>query len=196
MDASQLWLIIGLGNPGASYAGHRHNIGFMAVDALAQAYGFRTDTRKFNALTYRGRIGNHEILALKPQTFMNLSGQSVGEAARFFKIPPERVIVLHDELDLPAGKLRVKQGGGHGGHNGLKDIDRAIGQNYWRLRLGIGHPGRKEMVHGYVLSDFTSTEWPLQFALIDATVKHFPHMFATEPEKLMTAVALQLHDNG
>ncbi len=191
-----MFLIAGLGNPGPSYAGHRHNIGFMAIDGLVARYGLSTNGSKFHAQCWRGLIAGEEVLTIKPQTFMNKSGISVGEAARFFKIPPEQVIVIHDELDLLPGKLRVKLGGGHGGHNGLKDIDRALGQNYWRVRLGIGHPGRKEMVHAHVLSDFSKDEWALEEPLIDATVQHLPQLLAGHPDKLMNAVALQLHDKG
>lgn len=194
MNTQQLWLIAGLGNPGRQYEGHRHNIGFMAVDRLVEAYRLTPNGAKFHAECWRGKIDGKDMLALKPQTYMNRSGIAAGEAARFFKIPPEQVIVIHDELDLLPGKLKVKIGGGHGGHNGLKDIDRALGQNYWRVRLGIGHPGRKEMVHSHVLSDFSKEEWALEEPLLDATVRHFPHLLAGAPDKLMNAVALQLND--
>ena len=189
-----MFLIAGLGNPGKQYAGHRHNIGFMAVDGLVEAYRLSANGSKFFSECWRGKIDGQEVLAIKPQTFMNRSGIAVGEAARFFKIPPEQVIVLHDELDLLPGKLRVKIGGGHGGHNGLRDIDRVLGLEYWRVRLGIGHPGRKEMVHSHVLSDFSKEEWSLDGPLLDALVRHFPYLLQNAPEKLMTAVALQLDD--
>ena len=166
-------LIVGLGNPGPEYAGHRHNVGFMAVDALAAACGPLNWQGKFHGLWAAGQLEGHKLLFLKPQTFMNRSGLSIGEACAFYKLPPQQVIVLHDELDLPPGKIRIKRGGGHGGHNGLKSCDAAIGADYKRIRLGIGHPGRKEMVTGYVLGDFTAAEramwesfWPqLQSAL-------------------------------
>lgn len=196
MNARHLWLVAGLGNPGPSYAGHRHNIGFMAIDRLVEAYRLTSQGSKFSSHCWRGTINGAEIIALKPQTFMNRSGIAVGEAARFFKIPPERVVVIHDELDLLPSKLRVKFGGGHGGHNGLKDIDRGHGQDYWRIRLGIGHPGRKEMVHSHVLSDFSKEEWAQEEPLLDATVRYFPELLAGHPDKFMNAVALQLNDKA
>lgn len=154
-------LIVGLGNPGAKYARNRHNIGFMAVDRIAQDHGFASWKSRFQGQLSEGRLGQAKVLLLKPGTFMNRSGQSVGEAMRFYKLTPEDVIVLHDELDLAPGKARVKQGGGHAGHNGLRSIHGHIGEAYGRVRLGIGHPGRKEAVPGYVLHDFPKAdeEW-------------------------------------
>jgi PTH1 family peptidyl-tRNA hydrolase len=161
-------LLVGLGNPGAEYARHRHNIGFMALEALAAGCGPVNWQGKFHGLFAGGQLAGQKVLFLKPQTFMNRSGLSVGEACTFYKIPPEQVIVLHDDLDLPPGRIKIKRGGGHGGHNGLKSCDAAIGQNYKRIRLGIGHPGRKELVTPYVLGDFSGAErdfwgtvWPL-----------------------------------
>jgi PTH1 family peptidyl-tRNA hydrolase len=151
-------LIVGLGNPGGQYARHRHNIGFMAADRIAQDHGFSAWRSKFQAQVAEGRLGGDKALLIKPQTFMNRSGQAVGEAMRFYKLAPEDVIVLHDELDLAPGKCRVKQGGGHAGHNGLRSIHAAIGPDYVRVRLGIGHPGRKEAVSGYVLHDFAKAD--------------------------------------
>ena len=154
-------LIVGLGNPGAKYAANRHNIGFMAVDRIAQDHGFSPWKARFQGLVSEGRLGAMRITLLKPQGFMNLSGQSVGEAMRYLKLNPEDVIVLHDELDLAPAKCRVKQGGGHAGHNGLRSILQHIGPDYGRVRLGIGHPGHKDRVAGYVLSDFAKAdqEW-------------------------------------
>ncbi len=152
------FLLIGLGNPGKGYAGNRHNIGFMAVDRIAEDYRFSPWSKKFRGLIAEGQIGSEKVILLKPQTYMNLSGESAGELAHFYKIAPAQVIVLHDELDLLPGKLRVKTGGGHGGHNGLKSLDAHIGKEYHRVRLGIGHPGDKDMVSDYVLSDFTKAE--------------------------------------
>src|SRR5210317_1683475 len=143
-------LIVGLGNPGAKYARNRHNIGFMAVDRIASDHGFGPWKPKFQGQIAEGRLGREKVLLLKPETFMNKSGQSVGEAMRFYKLEPEDVIVIHDELDLAPGKVRVKQGGGHAGHNGLRSIHAHIGENYARVRLGIGHPGRKDLVAHYV----------------------------------------------
>jgi PTH1 family peptidyl-tRNA hydrolase len=152
------FLIVGLGNPGAEYARQRHNVGFLAVDALAASCGPLNWQGKFHGQFAAAQQSTDKLLFLKPQTFMNRSGLSVGAACAFYKIPPEQVIVLHDDLDLPSGKIRIKRGGGHGGHNGLKSCDAAIGANYKRIRLGIGHPGTKELVTGYVLGDFTAAE--------------------------------------
>ncbi|TJZ94160.1 aminoacyl-tRNA hydrolase [Paracoccus gahaiensis] len=151
-------LIVGLGNPGAKYAANRHNIGFMALDRIAEDHGFGPWRPRFQALTAEGRLGETRVTLLKPQTFMNLSGQSVGEAMRYLKLTPAEVIVLHDELDLVPGKARVKQGGGHAGHNGLRSIHQHLGPDYGRVRLGIGHPGHKDKVAPYVLSDFAKAE--------------------------------------
>ena len=181
-----MWLIAGLGNPGPEYAPTRHNIGFMAVDALAGAAGFSS---KFHGETATLSIEGEKVVLLKPMTFMNLSGKSVQAAMAFYKIPPENVIVLHDELDLPLGKIRIKQGGGANGHNGLKDIDRLVGVNYWRIRLGIGHPGIKEQVHGHVLSRFTSDEQAVVDQVNQSIVKHFPLFWQKSPEMLATKVA-------
>ncbi|MCB1390538.1 MAG: aminoacyl-tRNA hydrolase [Rhodobacteraceae bacterium] len=154
-------LVVGLGNPGAQYAQNRHNIGFMAVDRIAADHGFAPWKSRFQGLVAEGRLGGDKAILLKPQTFMNLSGQSVGEAMRYLKLQPEDVIVLHDELDLAPGKMRLKQGGGHAGHNGLRSLHQHIGEGYGRVRLGIGHPGHKDRVAGYVLHDFAKSdaEW-------------------------------------
>ena len=144
-------LIVGLGNPGAKYAANRHNIGFMAVDRIAADHGFSPWRQRFQAEMSEGPLGSEKVVLLKPLTFMNLSGQSVGEAMRYLKLTPEEVIVVHDELDLAPGKCRVKLGGGHAGHNGLRSIHQHIGENYHRVRLGIGHPGHKDRVTSWVL---------------------------------------------
>jgi len=151
-------LIVGLGNPGAKYAGHRHNVGFMAVDRIAGDHGFPPWKSRFQGLASEGRLGGDKVLLLKPETFMNRSGQSVGEAMRFFKLAPADVIVLHDEIDLAPGKVRFKTGGGHAGHNGLRSVHGHIGPDYARVRLGVGHPGHKDLVTRYVLSDFAKAE--------------------------------------
>jgi PTH1 family peptidyl-tRNA hydrolase len=151
-------LFVGLGNPGAKYAGHRHNIGFMALDRIASDHGFAPWRARFQGSTTEGRLGGEKIVLLKPETFMNLSGQSVGEAMRFYKLTPEDVTVFHDELDLIPGKCRVKRGGGHAGHNGLRSIHQHISEAYQRVRLGIGHPGHKDRVSGYVLHNFAIAE--------------------------------------
>ncbi len=181
-----MWLVVGLGNPGSDYAATRHNIGFMAVDALAAHERFSS---KFHGETASRSIEGEKVILLKPMTFMNLSGKSVQAAMSFYKIPPENVIVLHDELDLPLGKIRIKQGGGANGHNGLKDIDQMVGPDYWRIRLGIGHPGMKEQVHSHVLSRFTAEEQKLVDAVNVSLVKHFPLFWQKKPEMVMTKVA-------
>ncbi|HKL70777.1 aminoacyl-tRNA hydrolase [Salibaculum sp.] len=151
-------LLVGLGNPGAKYARNRHNIGFMAVDRIAEDQGFAPWRSKFQAELTEGRLGTEKVILLKPQTFMNLSGQSVGEAMRFYKLDSTDVIVFHDEIDLAPGKVRLKSGGGHAGHNGLRSIHQHIGPHYDRVRLGVGHPGDKNKVSGYVLSDFAKAD--------------------------------------
>lgn len=152
----QLW--VGLGNPGAKYAGNRHNIGFMAIDRIAADHGFPPFKSKFQGQVSEGRIGSERIVLLKPETFMNLSGQSVGEAMRFYKLEAGDVTVFHDELDLAPFRVRLKQGGGHAGHNGLRSIHQHIGEAYQRVRLGVGHPGHKDKVASYVLADFYKVE--------------------------------------
>ncbi len=151
-------LFVGLGNPGAKYAQNRHNIGFMALDRIAEDHGFSPWRNKFQGLVADGKLGGEKIALLKPETFMNNSGQSVGEAMRFFKLDSTDVTVFHDEIDLAPAKLRVKAGGGHAGHNGLRSIHQHIGPHYDRIRMGVGHPGRKEAVPGYVLRDFAKAE--------------------------------------
>ncbi len=153
---SQLWA--GLGNPGTPYQNNRHNAGFLILDRLAQDYDFGPWRSKFSALVSSGMIGGHKIWLIKPQNFMNRSGLPVAEALRFHKIEPQALSVFHDEIDLEAGRLRVKRGGGHGGHNGLRDIDRHIGPDYQRIRLGIGRPAHPEAVEKWVLQDFSAAE--------------------------------------
>jgi PTH1 family peptidyl-tRNA hydrolase len=152
----QLW--VGLGNPGAKYAANRHNIGWMAVERIASDHGFSPWRGKFRGSLCEGTLGGEKVLLLRPETFMNLSGQSVGEAMRFYKLAPGDVTVFHDELDLAPGKCRVKSGGGHAGHNGLRSLHQHMGEAYHRVRLGIGHPGHKDRVASYVLSDFAKSD--------------------------------------
>jgi PTH1 family peptidyl-tRNA hydrolase len=147
-------IFAGLGNPGGKYLANRHNIGFMAVDAIHRKHPFGPWSKKFKSEISEGEIDGEKILLMKPQTFMNLSGEAVGEAMRFYKLTPADLTVFHDELDLPAAKVKVKTGGGNGGHNGLKSLDAHCGREYRRVRLGIGHPGVKDLVHGHVLGDF------------------------------------------
>ena len=161
-------IIAGLGNPGAKYASNRHNIGFMAADVIHTRHRFPAWRKNFQAEVSEGVIDGERVLLMKPQTYMNESGRSVGEAVRFLKLAPSDVVVIHDELDLPPGKLRMKVGGGHGGHNGLRSITAQITDAYRRMRLGIGHPGHKELVHGHVLSDFHKVDRDWLVALLDA----------------------------
>jgi PTH1 family peptidyl-tRNA hydrolase len=158
-------LFVGLGNPGNQYAGNRHNIGFMALDAIAEAHRFAAFRNRFAGVASEGAIGTERVILLKPSTFMNESGRAVGEAARFYKIDPAGVVVFHDELDLAPGKCRMKTGGGNAGHNGLRSITSAIGNDYKRVRLGIGHPGDRAQVLSYVLGDFAKSERPWLEAL-------------------------------
>ncbi len=184
-------LIVGLGNPGSKYARNRHNIGFMAVDRIAADHGFGPWRSRFQGQVAEGRLGQEKVLLLKPGTFMNRSGQSVGEAMRFFKLDPGDVIVLHDELDLAPGKARVKQGGGHAGHNGLRSLHAHIGDAYGRVRLGIGHPGRKELVAGYVLHDFARADETWLDDLLRGISDGAPHLAQGDGGKFMNAVALR-----
>ena len=183
-------LLVGLGNPGAEYARNRHNIGFMAVEEIARRHGFGPWRKRFQGQTAEGTVGGEKVIALEPLTFMNLSGQSVTAALQFFKLKPENVVVIHDELDLPPGKIRVKKGGGHGGHNGLRSIDAHLGKEYWRIRLGIGHPGDKDRVSGYVLHDFAKAEQSWLDPLIDAVADAFPLVVKGQPENFMNKVTL------
>lgn len=184
-----MWLIVGLGNPGAAYAQHRHNVGFMVADAVANAQRFSAYSKKFGGELADGMVGDTKCLLLKPLTYMNHSGQSVGEACRFYKIAPDHVVVVHDDLDLAFGKIRIKQGGGHGGHNGLRDIDAHIGKDYWRVRFGIDHPGHKDRVHDYVLSNFAKAEQPDVASLCDIIAAELPLFFTQGHEALMSRIA-------
>jgi PTH1 family peptidyl-tRNA hydrolase len=183
-------IIAGLGNPGAQYAGNRHNIGFMAVDALQRLPSFAPWSKKFKAEISEGEIGGEKVLLMKPLTYMNLSGESVGEAMRFFKLAPADIITIHDELDLPAGRARIKTGGGHGGHNGLKSLDAHCGKEYRRLRLGVGHPGDKERVHGHVLGDFAKADRVWLDPLLDAIADNAAMLVKAEDSQLMNKLAL------
>ncbi|KYO57788.1 MAG: aminoacyl-tRNA hydrolase [Tistrella sp.] len=184
-----MWLLVGLGNPGPEYAGNRHNIGFMAVDEIVRRHGFSPWRRKFQGEISEGRIGPERAIALKPLTYMNESGRSVAEAARFHKIEPGRIVVFHDELDLAPSKMRVKTGGGHAGHNGLRDITRHMGADFVRVRLGIGHPGDKARVHGWVLGDFARAEQDWLRDLTDAVAVHLPLLLAGRESDYMSKVA-------
>src|SRR5579859_4945957 len=183
-------LVVGLGNPGSRYARNRHNIGFMAADAIARRHGFPAFRSRFKGELSEGVIAVEKRLLLKPQTFMNDSGESVLAAASFYKIPPAEIVVLHDELDLRPGKLRVKRGGGSAGHNGLRSMDALIGPDYWRVRLGIGHPGVKELVYPYVLQNFPTEEAAGWVApLLDAVAETIGLLLSGAPDAFMSEVA-------
>lgn len=170
-----MWLLVGLGNPGDKYANNRHNVGFMAIDAIANgAVSFPCFKSKFQSEMSEANVAGTRLVLLKPQTFMNESGQAVRKAAQFYKIPPERIVVIHDELDLKPGEVRLKKDGGLAGHNGLKSIKAHIGTaDFWRFRVGIGHPGEKSRVSGYVLSDFAKAEAPVVEAVEEAFSDHY-----------------------
>jgi PTH1 family peptidyl-tRNA hydrolase len=182
-------LLVGLGNPGAKYAHNRHNVGFMAIDALAKAHGFAAWRKKFQGEIAEGQIGGVKCLALKPQTYMNESGRSVGEAASFHKLAPHDVVVLYDEIDLAPGRLRMKTGGGAAGHNGIRSIIASpIGEGFRRGRIGVGHPGDKALVHNYVLNDFAKAEAAWLDPLLDAIAKAAPLLARGEDDKFQGEV--------
>lgn len=182
-------LLVGLGNPGPKYAGNRHNIGFMALDALTRAYNFGPWRKKFQAEIAEGMIGDAKCLALKPQTFMNESGRAVGEAAQFYKLEASNVVVFYDEIDLAPGRFRVKTGGGAAGHNGIRSIIASpIGAEFRRARMGVGHPGQKELVHNYVLSDFAKSEAEWLEKLLEACARAAPMLVNGEDDKYQAEV--------
>lgn len=182
-------LFVGLGNPGQKYQHNRHNIGFMAMDEICHRHKFNGWTSKFSGEIASGTINQEKVLLLKPQTFMNLSGQSVQAAASFYKIPVENIIVFHDELDIQPSKIRMKRGGGSGGHNGIKSIDQHIGPDYWRVRLGIGHPGDKDLVSPYVLGDFAKADQNWLEKFIRAIGDHAGYLAIGDNDGFMTRVA-------
>lgn len=189
-----MWLLVGLGNPGDKYKGNRHNIGFMAVDRIAADNHFSDYKSKFQGAFTEGLIGSQKIAILKPMTYMNESGQSVGACAKFYKIPSDKIIVFYDELDIPTFKVKVKQGGGSGGHNGIKSMDNHLanhegGKEYWRVRLGIDHPGDKNRVSGYVLSDFSKAEQKDLPFFIDVISRHVEHLLQENKSNFGTRVA-------
>ena len=180
----------GLGNPGQSCAHNRHNIGFMVVDAIARAHDFLPWTSKFSGQICEGRLGAQKVMLVKPMTFMNLSGQTVGELTRFYKLGPDAVSVFYDELDLAPGKVRIKVGGGAGGHNGIKSLDAHIGKEYRRIRLGIGHPGHKDRVSPYVLGDFSKADKEWLEPLIDAAARAAPLLTEGDGSQFMNKIAV------
>jgi PTH1 family peptidyl-tRNA hydrolase len=185
----QLW--VGLGNPGPKYAKNRHNIGWMALDRIASDHGFAPFRAKFQGSLSEGKFGSEKVMLLKPETFMNLSGQSVGEAMRFFKLEPPDITVFHDEIDLAPAKVRVKAGGGHAGHNGLRSIHQHIGPHYDRVRLGVGHPGHKDRVPGYVLSDFAKADQDWLDDVLRGISDGAAELAGGDSGKFLNAVALR-----
>ena len=188
----QLW--VGLGNPGPKYAMHRHNVGFMAMDVIGEMHGFGAVQKKFQGWTQEGRIGSERIILLKPATFMNESGRSVGEAMRFFKLELSDLTVFHDELDLAPFKIKVKQGGGTAGHNGLKSIDRHCCNDFRRVRIGIGHPGHKEQVLGHVLGNYAKAEQDDLIAMLGAIGAEAEWLAKGDGPRFMSEIALRQQD--
>jgi len=186
-------LLVGLGNPGPGHADDRHNIGYMAADAIVRRHGFGPFRAKFKGVAADGTIADEKIAVLKPETYMNLSGESVAAAAHFYKLPPEQVIVIHDEIDLAFTKVRVKQDGGSGGHNGLRSIDGHLGPDYWRVRLGVGHPGIPELVIHHVLRPFSKEEMPLVEKLVEAVADAIPLLIAGDANRFMSKIDVALN---
>lgn len=190
-----MYVLVGLGNPGQNYASNRHNIGFMAIDSLATAYHFPPFKIKFSAAISEGIIGKHKVILCKPMTYMNLSGQPTRDLIQFYKIPPTHVYVIHDDLDLEPGKIKVKIGGGNGGHNGLKSLDQNIGKDYWRVRLGIGHPNRSSVhqdVSSYVLGNFSRNDENWVQNVLRALTQEVDTLFGSDPGVWLTKIAQNL----
>ncbi len=191
-----MYVLVGLGNPGGKYALNRHNIGFMAIDAIAATYKFPPFKVKFSANISEGTIGDQKVILCKPMTYMNLSGQPVGDLMRFYKISPDCVYVIHDDLDLEPGKIKLKLGGGNGGHNGLKSLDQNIGKEYWRVRLGIGHPGRspgrEDLVSHYVLSNFSRNDEDWLIGVLRAVTEEVDTLFGSDPGVWLTKISENL----
>lgn len=186
-------LIVGLGNPGAQHSGHRHNVGFMAAGAIARRHGFSPAREKFHGLAAEGTLAGDKALILWPQTYMNDSGRAVQAAMQFYKAEPNDLTVLYDEIDLEFGKVRVKKGGGAAGHNGIRSIDAHIGPDFWRVRIGVGHPGVKGLVKHYVLHDFDAEEKPELETMVGAIADNFALLFERGHEHFMTKVALAIN---
>ena len=176
-------LFVGLGNPGEKYKNNRHNVGFMALDCLSGFYKFGRSRTKFLGRTAMGSLEERKLISFKPQTFMNESGRAVREASNFYKIGPERIIVFHDELDLPFGQVRVKKGGGHAGHNGLKSIDENIGIEYYRIRIGISHPGDKDKVTNHVLSDLSKEDVEILQKILTSIAENISYLIEGDEKK-------------
>lgn len=189
-------LIVGLGNPGRRYAGNRHNIGFMAADEIHRRHGFAAWRARFQGEISEGRLAGEKTVLLKPATFMNESGRSAGEAMRFFKLSAADLVVIYDELDLPPGKVRMKTGGGAGGHKGIRSLIAHIGADFRRMRIGIGHPGAKELVNPHVLHNFAKSDRDWREAVLAAIAGNAPHLAADEDSTFMNRVHLDLVDTG
>lgn len=190
-----MYLLVGLGNPGKEYSKNRHNIGFMTVDEIARNHHFPAFKSKFQGEYSEGLLAGQKVMILKPQTYMNESGQSVGKVAKFYKIPLKKIIVIYDELDIPFKRVKTKQGGGSGGHNGIKSIDAHLGnKDYWRVRMGIDHPGDKNRVSGYVLSDFNKVEQAALEEYIYAVVKHTDLLLDDNKDDFTTRVSEYLKE--
>ena len=190
----QIW--VGLGNPGPRYALHRHNIGFMTADVIADMHGFGPVQKKFQGWTQEGRIGTERVLLLKPATFMNESGRAVGEAMHFYKLEPDALTVFHDELDLAPFKVKVKRGGGTAGHNGLRSIDQHLGPDFRRVRLGIGHPGHKDRVTGYVLGNYGKAEMDDLAGMLGAVSAEARWLAEGNDARFMSDIALRQQDES
>ena len=189
-------LVVGLGNPGAKYARHRHNVGFMAVERIAERHRFGPWRKRFQGYACDGELDGTKVLLLKPETYMNESGRAVGEAARFLKLATSDIVVIHDELDLLPGKLKVKSGGGNAGHNGLRSITAHLDNEYTRVRVGIGHPGVKELVQSWVLHDFSREDQAWLDPLLDAIADAAPRLVAGDSARFLTDVARTLDDGA
>ena len=189
-------LLVGLGNPGEKHKNNRHNIGFMAVEAIARRHGFPPWRRRFQGVTAEGPLGGVRVLLLLPGTFMNESGRAVAEAAHFYKLDAGHVVVLHDEAELPPGKVRLKLGGGNAGHNGLRSITEHIGNDYHRVRLGVGHPGNKDMMESYVLQDFAKSERPWVEALCDIVADNVALLIEGKDSTFQNKVHLAMVSKG
>jgi PTH1 family peptidyl-tRNA hydrolase len=187
-------LFVGLGNPGSEHARHRHNVGFMGLERIAERHGLGPWKKRFHGLVCDGQVGGHRVMLLKPQTYMNDSGRAVGEAQRYLKMAEGDIYVFHDELDLAPGKLKVKTGGGNAGHNGLRSISAHIGNEYARVRIGIGHPGSKDAVTHYVLHDFAKADAAWLEPLLDAIADAAPRLAAGDDARFLTDVARKLKD--
>jgi PTH1 family peptidyl-tRNA hydrolase len=188
ISQTAIYLFVGLGNPGSQYDLNRHNIGFMAVDAIAEIWSFPAYKSKFSAKISEGKLGSARVILCKPQTYMNLSGKSIAEACQFYKIPLENVYVFHDDLDLDPGKIKLKKGGGTGGHNGLKSMDQHVGKEYWRIRLGIGHPGIKEAVTGHVLGNFHKRDMEWLTDILALVGKNAPYLLTDTQGEWMNRI--------